>query len=123
MRIIANENVSATVIGQLRNKGHDVLSVKESMRGQADEVVLARAQAERRLVMTHDKDFGELAFRFGLPASSGVIFLRLSGSNPDIDSRRAIDALQSRSDWAGHFSVVTEDRIRMRPMPPDPTHS
>ncbi len=120
MRIVANENVSATVIEQLRAGGHDVLSVKESMRGQVDEAVLARAQTEQRLVVTHDKDFGELAFRSGLPASCGVILLRLAGSSRDSDNRRAIEALESRTDWAGHFSVVTDDRIRMRPLPAAP---
>jgi predicted nuclease of predicted toxin-antitoxin system len=61
MRILANENVSSTVIQILRDHGHDVLSVKESLRGEKDPAILARAQAEERLVVTHDKDFGELA--------------------------------------------------------------
>ncbi len=117
MRILANENVSATVIAELRAVGHDVLSVKESMRSQADPVILARAQAESRLIVTHDKDFGELAFRFGLPASCGVVLFRLAGSDPDTDNRRVLSVLQSRTDWEGHFSVVTDDRIRMRPLP------
>ena len=49
------------------------------MRSVADDAILARAQTEERIVVTHDKDFGELAFRSQLPASSGVILLRLSG--------------------------------------------
>jgi predicted nuclease of predicted toxin-antitoxin system len=117
MRILANENVSATVIQVLRDHGHDVLSVKESLRGEKDPSILARAQAEQRLVVTHDKDFGELAFRIGLPAECGVILLRLSGDDPDVDNQRALQAIESRSDWTGHFSVITEDRIRMRPLP------
>jgi predicted nuclease of predicted toxin-antitoxin system len=71
---------------------------------------------EIRVVVTHDKDFGELAFRSGLPAECGVILLRLAGSNPDEDNRRAVDAIESRDDWTGHFSVITDDRIRMRPL-------
>jgi predicted nuclease of predicted toxin-antitoxin system len=117
MRFLANENVSGTVIESLRDHGHDVLSVKESLRGEVDTVILARAQAEQRVVVTHDKDFGELAFRFGLSADCGVILLRLSGADPDADNRRALAAIESRTDWAAHFSVVTEGRIRMRPMP------
>src|SRR5437870_4143709 len=113
VRILANENVSSTAIQMLRERGHDLLSVKESLRGAADDAILARAQAESRLVVTHDKDFGELAFRLGLPAQCGVVLFRLSGADRDTDNRRVVAALESRSDWAGHFCVVTDDRIRM----------
>jgi predicted nuclease of predicted toxin-antitoxin system len=117
MRILTNENVSATVIQTLRAHGHDVLSVKESLRGEKDSVILARVQAEQRLILTDDEEFGELAFRRGLPAECGIILLRLSGHRPDEDNQRALRALESRADWAGHFSVVSDDRIRMRPLP------
>jgi predicted nuclease of predicted toxin-antitoxin system len=99
------------------------LSAKESMRSEADGAILARAQAEERIVLTHDKDFGELAFRSQLPASCGVVLCRLTGSDPDTDNRRILQALESRTDWAGHFSVVTDDRIRMRPLPSVPAAS
>ncbi len=121
MRFLANENVTGTVIGELRQHGHDVFSVKESMRSERDDMILSRAQAEERIVVTHDKDFGELAFRSRLPASCGVILHRLSGPGPDADNRRILDALGSRGDWAGHFSVVTDSRIRMRPLPGAPS--
>lgn len=52
MRIVAKENVAHTVIEELRRRGHDVLSVKESMRSERDSIILARAQAEQRLVVT-----------------------------------------------------------------------
>jgi predicted nuclease of predicted toxin-antitoxin system len=117
MRLLVNENVARMVIQELRQRGHDVLSVKESMRSAADDVILARAQAEERIVVTHDKDFGELAFRWHLPASCGVILLRLAGSGPDSDTNRILEALMSRTDWAGRFSVISDDRIRMRPLP------
>jgi predicted nuclease of predicted toxin-antitoxin system len=119
MRILADENVTRTVIAGLRAKGHEVLSVKESLRGEKDDAILARAQAEKRIVLTHDKDFGELAFRIGLPAECGVILLRLSGTNPDADNQRAPDAIESRTDWDGHISVITEERIRVRSLPTD----
>jgi len=117
MRIIANENVSATVIGELRRRGHDVVSVKESMRSAPDSAVLRRATEENRLVITHDKDFGALALQWKLPATAGVILFRLSGDSPDADNQRILHVLEQRTDWANHFSVVTNDRIRMRPLP------
>jgi predicted nuclease of predicted toxin-antitoxin system len=118
MRLLLNENMPGTVVSELRERGHDVLAVKESMRGAEDSVILARSQSECRLVITQDKDFGELAFRCGLPAQSGVILFRLSGESAEADNQRILDVIDSRSDWAGHFAVATDDRVRMRPLPP-----
>ena len=117
MRILANENFPGPVIRELRRMGHDVVSVKETMRGATDPEVLAQAQAQERLVVTFDKDFGELAYRFDLPAASGVILFRLSGPSPEIGNARALAALEIGIEWAGSFSVVTNDRIRVRPLP------
>jgi len=117
MRVLADENVSGSVIRDLRRRGHDVLAASEAMRAEADTVILARAQAEHRIVVTHDKGFGELAFRSGLPAECGVILLRLSGASAEADNRRAVEALVSGVEFRGHFSVVTDDRIRTRRLP------
>jgi predicted nuclease of predicted toxin-antitoxin system len=117
MRILANENFPGPVVRALRELGHDVLWVKEIMCGASDVEVLSRAQAERRILTTFDRDFGELAFRFGLPAECGIIFFRLRGTSPETDNSRTIAALTSRTDWAGHFAVVQDDRIRLRPLP------
>ncbi len=117
MRILANENVPGAVIAGLRARGHDVAAVKEIMPGARDRAVLELAQAQARLVVTCDKDYGELAVRFRLAAPAGVVLLRLGGATPEVDNARALAALTSREDWAGHFAVVTDDRIRLRPLP------
>ena len=114
MRVIANENIAGAVVRELRRLGHDVLSGKESMRGADDLSILRRAEDEGRLIITHDKDFGELAFRRCRPASCGIILFRLSGVTPAADHRRLLDVIDSRTDWMGHFSVVTDYRIRIR---------
>jgi len=116
MRILANENFPGPVVRALRELGHDVLWVKEIMRGAGDVEVLSRARAERRILATFDRDFGELAFRFGFPGECGIIFFRLRGTSPETDNSRAIAALTSRTDWAGHFAVVQDDRVRVRPL-------
>lgn len=123
MRVIVHENITGTVIRELRQRGHDVLSVKESMRGVDDTSILQRAEVEQRLVVTQDKDFGESAFRHRLPVSSGIILFRISGVDPSADNQRILDVIDSRSDWMEHFSVVTDDRIRMRPLPSGETRS
>ncbi len=116
MKVIANENIAGAVVRELRRRGHDVLSVRESMRGADDRSVLLRAETERRLIITHDKDFGELAFRHRHRAPCGIILFRLSGVPPSSDHHRMLQIIDSRSDWTGQFSVVTDDRIRMRPL-------
>ncbi len=117
MRIALNENISPTVAGDLRDRGHDVLAAKESMRGAKDFEILARAQAESRLVVTQDKDFGELAYRHRLPSDCGILLFRLSAADPDSANRRMIEVIESRDDWYGHFAVATDDRVRLRPLP------
>ncbi len=116
LRILANENFPVPVVRALREHGDDAW-VKEDQRGAADEAVLARAQAERRVLLTFDKDFGELSYRVGLPAECGVVLFRLRGATPDQDNARTLAALTSRTDWSGYFAVVEDDRIRMRRLP------
>jgi predicted nuclease of predicted toxin-antitoxin system len=102
----------------LRQLGHDVAWVKEDSPGARDGDILARAEAEGRLLLTYDKGFGALACAARLPANCGIVLFRLSGSSPDADNRRAIAALVSRNDWAGQLAIVEDDRIRTRPIPP-----
>lgn len=119
MRILADENFPGPVIAALRAIGHDVLAVAEACRGANDETVLDRARQDHRILLTFDKDFGELAFRLGLPADSGVILFRLSGAGAEADNRRIITALELREEWTGTFSVITDELVRMRPLPGD----
>src|ERR1043165_3171931 len=116
MRFLLNENMPNTVIKVLRERGHDVLSAKESMRSESDASILARAQLEQRIVVTQDKDFGELAFRSRLPATSGIVLFRLMGSNPDQDNKRMLEVIEGGMNWAGKFAVVTEANVRVRPL-------
>ena len=91
--------------------------VRTDAPGSNDQGVLARAQAEDRILVTFVKDFGELAFRTRLPATSGIILFRITSPSADAVARVAVQALASRADWAGHFAVVEDDRIRMTPLP------
>lgn len=77
----------------------------------------ARAQAEARLILTFDKDFGELAFRTRLPAASGIILCRLPGLPPARVVAIVLAALNSRPDWADRFTVIIEQRIRVITLP------
>jgi len=117
MRILANENLPRAVVEALRAEGHDVSWVWEGGRGSSDSSILDRAQREDRLVATCDKDFGDLAFRSRTPATCGVILFRISGSL-DVQSRLICLALRGPAEWRGRFTTVTNERVRMRPLPP-----
>jgi predicted nuclease of predicted toxin-antitoxin system len=116
MRILANENFPEDAVTALRAAGHEVAWIRIDAPGARDEDVLRRAQVEERLLVTFDKDFGELAFRVGLPASSGVVLFRVSAPSSAHIAHIAVSVLNSRDDWAGHFSVIDDRRIRMTPL-------
>jgi predicted nuclease of predicted toxin-antitoxin system len=116
VRFLADENLALSMVEALRRLGHDVDWVRSDVPGSTDEQVLARAAADGRVLLTADKDFGELAFRSGLPAESGIILLRLRGS-AEIRTTTLVAAIAARDDWAGQFAVVEHDRIRMTPLP------
>ncbi len=118
MRILANENVPGEIVQALRDRDHDVSWIRIDAPGSVDTEVLSRAQTEDRLLLTFDKDFGELAFRWGLQVSSGIILIRLSAPSPTQLQQSVISALESRDDWAGMFSVIETSRIRTTPLPP-----
>ncbi len=117
MRFLANENFPADAVSAMRDQGHDVAWIRTESPGISDTEVLDRAQRENRILITFDKDFGELAFRFKLPSLSGIILFRISTLSAKQIADIALAAVESRSDWSGHFAVVEDDRIRMTPLP------
>ena len=117
MRLCANENVPGECVAMLRQGGHDVLWIREVARGSGDDAVLARAQAEARLLVTFGKDFGELVFRRGRSASRGVVLFRLRKPSPGFLARRVAQVLEAAAGWEDHYAVVDEHAIRLRPLP------
>ena len=77
MRFLVDECTGPAVTRWLSAQGHDVISIFHTDRGAHDAAILTRALAEDRIVVTNDKDFGEIIFREGL-AHRGVILLRLA---------------------------------------------
>ncbi len=117
MLILANENFPGDAVIALRQRGHDVAWIRSDSPGISDVEVLERAQRENRIVVTFDKDFGELAFRLRLPALSGIILFRISAPSSQYIAQAAVAAIESREDWEGHFAVVEDHRIRITPLP------
>ncbi len=119
LKLLANENVPRQLVAALRARGHDVRWVLEERRGIGDPVVLGEALAEGRVLMTCDKDFGELVFRKGRDASCGVILMRVHGTVSQAQLVAIVlPALESHeAQWPGHFAVITRKRVRIRPLP------
>ena len=117
MRFLANENFPGDAVLALRAAGHDVGWVREAMPGALDPEVIERAMQEGRVLLTFDKDFGEIAFRARLPASCGVVLFRMPMPRSEEAGTRLASMVMSRTDWAGHFSVVEPGRVRVRDLP------
>jgi predicted nuclease of predicted toxin-antitoxin system len=117
MRFLANENFPLAAVELIRQAGHDVTWVRTDSPGIDDREVLLRAVTEERILLTFDKDFGELAFHHGLAAGCGVILFRFRKSSSGALAGRIVAALNVRNDWVGHYSVVDHGKIRMRPLP------
>ena len=114
MNWAADENVDHQIIGVLRALGHTVWSVAEQDSGLADEDVLGEALTRRAVLLTSDKDFGELVFR-QKRASFGVVLIRLAGLPVDVRAARVAEAIKSvLSDVAGNFTVIDRTGIRIR---------
>jgi hypothetical protein len=116
MRFLANENFPGDAVTALGAAGHDIVWVRTAAPGSKDEDILAWAMRESRVLLTFDKDFGELAWRFGLPASCGIVLFRLPMPAAAGVGATLAAKIGERTDWAGHFTVIEPGRIRMRPL-------
>ncbi len=118
MKLFADENLARLLITRLREQGHDVLYASEVQPGATDTNWLARAESEGRVILTADKDFGDMVFRDRL-TSHGVVLLRLR----EIGLSERVARLEQA--WAtveahpiGKFIVITRGKIRVRDLVP-----
>lgn len=117
-RYLADENVSRRVVAALRLDGHPVDWVAEIMPGAADEVVLDRAVRDGSVLITSDRDFGEMVVRRKM-AVVGVVLLALDRLGPEAEAARAKHALAIAGNrLIAAMTVVEPGRIRFRRLPP-----
>jgi len=118
MNFIVDESTGAAVIAFLRVLNHDVLAVAEEM-PQADDLdILKWAVRDQRVLVTNDKDFGELVFRSGEP-HRGVLLIRPPDESPA--SRVALVRAvlnQCADQLVDHFVVASQSGVRIRPLSP-----
>jgi len=116
-KFLADENVPADAVVAARSAGHDVAWIKEIAPGVDDDTVLFMSVSDRRVLVTFDKDFGELAFRRGKAATPGIILMRPRLRSPQYVAQFTVTVLAQPLTWEGFFSVAQEGRLRQTPLP------
>jgi predicted nuclease of predicted toxin-antitoxin system len=113
MRFLADESCDFAVVCALRAAGHDVQAVKEICSGAPDEMVMQLAVQEARILLTEDKDFGQLVYA-GSGLSVGVIFIRFPGNARQGMVKAVLELLDKAGDkFQGRFVVVQPGRVRI----------
>ena len=116
MKIVADESVDRPIVDTLRAQGRDVVYVAELAPGIRDDLVLSMSHDSAALLLTADKDFGELVYR-QRKLHSGIALFRLAGLAP---SQKAVIIRTLFDRYAdqlpNRFTVVTERAIRLRRM-------
>ena len=114
-RFLANENFPAPSKGYLRFHGFDILSIQESFRSIQDKTVIELARTENRIILTFDKDYGEMIYRYGLEDPPSVVFFRSKGKEPREAGKILRSLLENEQILLnGAFTIVSKDSIRQR---------
>lgn len=114
MKFLADENIPGSVVCSLKEDGFDISWIRTDSPGISDIEVIRKAHREGRIILTFDKDFGEFSVRYHTVPVKGIVLFRLYRLPPPSQTPYILKVIRSRSDWEGHFSVVEQDRIRMR---------
>lgn len=114
MKIVADECVDDEIVSRLRKDSHEVIYIAEVSPGILDEDVLILADNDNTLLLTADKDFGELIFRQGL-VKRGILLYRL----PELSKSEKAEIISAaiaehENELLDSFSVLTENSIRIR---------
>ena len=117
MHLLADENQHPAVVARLRAAGHQVEWVRDSSPGADDAEILARPDIGSLILLTYDRDFGDLIFNRGLPAPATILYTRLSRAEP-IDIATRLLTLLEAGVATGHIITITKDGVRMKPLPP-----
>ena len=116
MKFVADECCDAGLISLLRAEGHDTIYIKEFRPGALDKEVLEKAFAEERILLTEDKDFGELIYRLEKPAY-GVVLLRFDVHDRVLKWPRLRELINKYGyKLKGLFVVVDTEKFRSHPL-------
>jgi len=117
MKWLADECISTKIVSSLRGAGHDVTSVIEQSPSTKDRDILAIALQQQRLLLTGDKDFGELIFGGATQPSFGIVLMRIPDGLSHLAWPRLQEAIAHFGEGLlGRFTVIEETRLRTRPL-------
>lgn len=115
MDFLANENFPVNSIRLLRIAGHNIASIIEDTPGVKDYTILKRAYEEKRLILTFDRDYGELIYKHRSITPVGVVYFRFSPSTPEEPAKILIDILEEgKIQLLGKFTVIERGRVRQK---------
>ena len=112
LRLLANENIPLASVRGLLKAGHDVVSVAELAPGISDEEVVRIARQENRIIVTFDRDYGELIFRRRLRAPAGILYLRFQPRGPWEVAAYVSRLIADGIDLEGRFTTADRSRVR-----------
>lgn len=116
MRWLIDECADASLAERLRNTGHDVVYMSDVAPRSTDAEVMRRAESEKRLLLTEDKDFGDLVFRQAKPVP-GIVLLRIDTRRRLRKAPRLLAAVERFGDALfGRYTVIEDARFRFRPL-------
>ena len=114
MKFLADENVERPIVEALRKLGYDILYMSEIATRTIDEQLLMQANRESRILLTNDKDFGELVY-LQRKNTGGVLLMRFGNASTSTKVQYMISLIKTYGDQLeGHFAVVTEKKVRLR---------
>lgn len=116
IKLLANENIPKLTIQILRQNGIDIKAVAEGHSGITDTQVLQMAEKEERLIITFDRDYGELIFQKKLHFTMGLIYLRFIPRKPSEPAEVLVNLFNSEISFKRKFSVIDRGKIRQRPI-------
>ena len=117
MKFLADESCAGPVITALRQAGHDVLAICEVAAGASDDQVMDRSASENRVLITEDRDFGELVYAHGA-RSAGVIYLRFHTRARSMKPLAAVEAVEKLGErLQGGFAVLEPGKVRIARRP------
>jgi predicted nuclease of predicted toxin-antitoxin system len=111
-KIVADESVDYRIIKKLTKTGNQVISIHEKYSGITDKEVIKIAIENNAIIITEDKDFGELVFSHK-EKSTGVILLRYTAIDYDKISQVALNVIENYNLY-NKFCVLTINKIRIR---------